>query len=78
MSTDERDLRMVLVAFEDAATWCESLADLADRIVRTAQAGEPLSTLDLEAAASSVDETRRYLESNRAAVRRVTRRLGLP
>ena len=33
MALDEKDVRMILVAFEDACTWCETLADLTDRVL---------------------------------------------
>jgi hypothetical protein len=78
MSVDERDLRMTLVAFEDAATWCEELADLMDRFIRAARAGERIPVADLQRAATEVGETRRYLESNRQEIRRIKERAGLP
>jgi hypothetical protein len=77
MSVDERDLRMALVAFEDAATWCEVLADLTDRYIEAARGGKPLSAADVKGAASQVAETRRYLESNRKEMDRIKKRAGI-
>jgi hypothetical protein len=77
MSVDERELRMVLVAFNDAATWCDTLADLIDEWIRTANAGQSVAPAALQHAASQVAETRRYLESNRQEVRRIEQRAGL-
>ena len=37
MAVDERDLRMVLVAFEDAVTWCETLADVTEELIASAR-----------------------------------------
>jgi hypothetical protein len=76
MSTDERDLRMVLVAFEDAATWCETLADLTDEWIGAARTGKPPAAL-VQRAVGQVAETRRYLESNRREVGRIKQRAGL-
>jgi hypothetical protein len=77
MSTDDRDLRMVLVAFEDAATWCETLADLTDEWIGASRAGKPLPAAVVQRAAGQVAETRRYLESNRREVGRIKQRAGL-
>jgi hypothetical protein len=77
MSVDERDLRMVLVAFEDAATWCEMLADLTDQCIATARGGRPISDADLHRAATQAAEARRYLRANRQEVDRIRERVGL-
>ena len=77
MSVDERDLRMVVVAFEDVATWCETLADLTDGWIETARRGEPISAAALQEAITQVAETRRYLQSNRSEVRRIRARDGM-
>jgi hypothetical protein len=68
---------MVLVAFQDAATWCDTLADLIDEWIRAAQAGRPVAAAALQEAAGQVAETRRYLESNRQEVQRIQQRIGL-
>jgi hypothetical protein len=77
MSVDERDLRITLVAFEDAATWCEILADLTDKHIEAARAGKPLSAAELQGAARQVADTRRYLESNRREMDRIKKRAGI-
>jgi hypothetical protein len=77
MSVDERDLRMALVAFEDAATWCEVLADLTDKYIEAARDGKPLTAANLQRAAIQVAETRRYLESNRKEMDRIKKRSGI-
>jgi hypothetical protein len=77
MNVDERDLRIALVAFEDAATWCEVLADLADTYVEAARAGKPLPAAQLQGVANQVAETRRYLESNRTEMDRIKKRAGI-
>lgn len=77
MSIDERDFRMVVVAFEDAVTWCTTVADLADSLVAAVAAKRVLSAPDLQAARTQVAETRRYLEANLGEVRRIKARVGL-
>ena len=77
MSTDERDLRMVLVAFEDAATWCETLADLTDEWIGASRTGKKMPAALVQRAVGQVAETRRYLESNRREVGRIKQRAGL-
>lgn len=77
MSVDERDLRIALVAFEDAATWCEVLADLTDKYIEAARAMRPLSAAELQRATHQVAETRRYLESNRTEMDRIKKRAGI-
>lgn len=77
MSIDERDLRMVVVAFEDAVTWCTNIADLADTLLASAAAGRDIPEPDLQTARTQVAETRRYLEANVGEVRRIKARAGL-
>jgi uncharacterized protein YfiM (DUF2279 family) len=77
MSVDERDLRMVLVAYEDAATWCEALAEVVDEWIGAARADKPVAPAALQRAARQVAETRRYLDSSRQEVRRIRQRVGL-
>ena len=43
MPVDERDLRMVVVAFEDAVTWCATLADTAETLIASATSRRPMS-----------------------------------
>jgi hypothetical protein len=77
MSKNDRDLRMVLVAFEDAATWCETLADLTDEWLGASRTGKRLPEEMLKRAAGQVAETRRYLESNRREIGLIKHRAGL-
>ena len=77
MSIDERDIRMVVVAFEDARTWCETLADMAERLVEAALARRPLPEAELKAAISQLAETRRFLQSNEDDVARIKHRVGI-
>jgi N-acetylglucosamine kinase-like BadF-type ATPase len=77
MAVDERDVRMILVAFEDAVTWCETLADLTDGWIETARRGEPSTAEALENAVKQVAETRRFLQADRSEVRRIIERDGL-
>ena len=71
MSIDERDLRMVVVAFEDAVTWCATLAELTDRLIASAVTSRSLGEKELQSAVAQLAETRRYLESNEGAVQRI-------
>jgi N-acetylglucosamine kinase-like BadF-type ATPase len=77
MAVDEREVRMILVAFEDAATWCETLADLTDGWIETAQRGEPIAPEALQAAMKQVADTRRFLQADCSEVRRICARAGL-
>jgi hypothetical protein len=77
MSIEERDLRMVVVAFEDAVTWCASLAELVDRLISSAVTNRSLGEKELQAAVEQLAETRRYLESNEDAVQRIKERAGI-
>jgi hypothetical protein len=77
MNIDERDFRMVVVAFEDAFTWCATLADLADSLIASARAHRPLGEAELHSAAAQLVETRRYLEANEGAVQRIKERAGI-
>jgi uncharacterized protein YfiM (DUF2279 family) len=77
MSVEEKDLRMVLVAFEDAAGWCEALAEVVDEWIDAARADKPVAPAALQRAASQVAQTRRYLHSNRQEVQLIKQRVGL-
>ena len=77
MSIEERDLRMVVVAFEDAVTWCTTLADLTDRLITSAVTCRSLGEKELQSAAAQLAETRRYLEANEGAVQRIKERAGI-
>ena len=77
MSIDERDLRMVVVAFEDAVTWCETVADLADTLIDAARAHRQIPQNELQSAVAQLAETRRYLQSNEDEVQRIKQRAGI-
>lgn len=77
MSIEERDLRMVIVAFEDAVTWCESTADLADKLIESVTTARRITESELQAAVSQLAGTRRYLASNAAEVQRIKARVGI-
>lgn len=77
MAIDERDLRMVVVAFEDAVTWCEALADVADKLIASATARKPMGEGELHSAVAQLAETRRYLDANRTSVQRIKERIGI-
>ena len=74
---EERDLRMVDVAFEDAVTWCASLAELTDKLITSAVTNRSLGEKELQSAVEQLAETRRFLESNESAVQRIKERVGI-
>jgi|SoiMethySBSTD1v2_1073268.scaffolds.fasta_scaffold948616_1 N-dimethylarginine dimethylaminohydrolase len=78
MPVDEREFRMVLVALNDAVTWCEQAANLADQLLDVARTHRRVPQDELDAAAAQLSEMRRYLESNDVQVRRIRERAGLP
>ena len=77
MPVDERDLRMVVVAFEDAVTWCSTLADVAEKLIASATARQPLDDRELQSAVAQLAETRRYLRAEQSEVQRIKERAGL-
>lgn len=77
MTLEDRDLRMLVVAFEDAVTWCESLAELADRLLSALRMGETLHEHEVSAAAAQLAHTRQYLRANEGAVQRIKARAGI-
>lgn len=77
MAVEDRDLRMLLVAFEDAATWCETLAGILDEWIAAARNNRPIASPEIERVIGQVAETRRFLESNRHEVERIVSRAGL-
>jgi hypothetical protein len=77
MRLEERDFRMLLVAFQDATTWCESLADIAEEFIRATVAQTRVSDDVLQRAISQVNETRRFLEADQQEVQRIKERVGL-
>ena len=74
---EERDLRMVVVAFEDAVTWCASLAELTDKLITSVATNRSLGEKELQSAVEQLAETRRFLESNESAVQRIKERVGI-
>jgi hypothetical protein len=77
MSIEDRDFRMVVVAFEDAMTWCQGVADLAEKLIDSLTRGRPVPEPELQAAIGQLAETRRYLEANAGEVRRIKARVGI-
>jgi hypothetical protein len=77
MAVNERDLRMVVVAFEDAVTWCETLADAMDGLIAAAKTRQPIDDRTLAAAVAQVAETRRLLAADQSEVRRIRERAGI-
>ena len=77
MTVDEREFRMVLVALNDAVTWCEVAANLAEQLLEVARTHRRVPQNELDAAAAQLAEMRRYLESNETQVRRIRERAGI-
>lgn len=77
MSIDERDLRMVVLAFEDARTWCDTMADLAEKLIDAAAIRRRIPEGELQSAMAQVADTRRYLQSNEEEVERIKQRVGI-
>jgi hypothetical protein len=77
MAVDERDLRMVLVAFEDAVTWCETLADVTEELIASARDHRPLDRGVLDDASTKLELTRKFLVGDRSEVQRVRQRAGI-
>ena len=77
MAVDERDLRMVLVAFEDAVTWCETLADVTEELIASARDRRPLDHRVLDDASTKLELTRKFLVGDRSEVQRVRQRAGI-
>lgn len=77
MAIDERDLRMVVVAFEDAVTWCSTLADVTEKLIAAATTRQPLDDRELQSALAQLAETRRYLRADQSEVQRIKERAGL-
>jgi hypothetical protein len=69
------EVRRLLVAFEDAATWCQQIAELVrDFILRHAPGNTPESSSVLH----QIQEMLRHLEADRRAVGMIRTRIGLP
>lgn len=77
MAVDERDLRMVLVAFEDAVTWCETLADVAEELIASARDRRQVDHRVLDDASTKLELTRKFLVGDRSEVQRVRQRAGI-
>jgi hypothetical protein len=77
MTITDRDVRMIVVAFEDAVTWCETLCEETERLVASARARRPLDARELETIAGRLEETRRQLRANQDEVRRIKARVGI-
>ena len=77
MAVDERDLRMVLVAFEDAVTWCETLADVTEELIASARDRRQVDHRVLDDASTKLELTRKFLVGDRSEVQRVRQRAGI-
>ena len=77
MAVDERDLRMVLVAFEDAVTWCETLADVTEALIASARDRRQVDHRVLDDASTKLELTRKFLVGDRSEVQRVRQRAGI-
>ena len=77
MAVDERDLRMVLLAFEDAVTWCETLAEVTEELIASARDRRQLDQRVLDDAATKLELTRKFLVGDRSEVQRIRQRAGI-
>jgi hypothetical protein len=77
MAVDERDLRMVLVAFEDAVTWCETLAEVTEELIASARDRRQVDHRVLDDASTKLELTRKFLVGDRSEVQRVRQRAGI-
>ena len=77
MAVDERDLRMVLLAFEDAVTWCETLAEVTEQLIASARDHRQLDHRVLDDASTKLELTRRFLVGDRSEVQRIRQRAGI-
>lgn len=77
MAVDERDLRMVLLAFEDAVTWCETLADITEELIASARDRRQLDHRALDDASTKLQLTRQFLVGDRSEVHRIRQRVGI-
>jgi hypothetical protein len=74
----ERDqVRQILVAYLDAATWCGELAEISERLIGNARTRHEPSADQLSQYTRTISEIRRHLESNTAAVERIRSSFGL-
>jgi hypothetical protein len=79
VTSDELDeVRKIVVAFEDAATWCEQLAELARESVRGLQRQPDARNGDLPQRLNEISRMLQHLEADRHAVLAVRKRIGLP
>ena len=77
MAVDERDLRMVLLAFEDAVTWCETLAEVTEELIASARDQRHLDHRVLDDASTKLQLTRQFLIGDRSEVQRIRQRAGI-
>jgi hypothetical protein len=78
MTDDERDeFRRLLVAFEDAATWCEQLTSLTRELIGAMQHKRSIAQARLLEELERVEGTLRHLEADRREVDALRRRVGV-
>ena len=79
MTTDELDdVRKIVVAFEDAATWCEELAERVKELILSIQQNRHLSADQLSEQGNEIAETLRHLAADRRELEIIRRRVGIP
>lgn len=78
MTNEELDeVRRLMVAYDDLETWCLNLTELSRRLLRGCRGDERVEEPAAASIAAEVDQTVRYLESNRLAVDKIRTRIGL-
>jgi hypothetical protein len=71
------DVRRLLVAFEDAATWCQQMAEMSRDTISALQQRRLPSPEELTRQSDWMVEMLRYLDADRLAVNRIRARVGL-
>jgi hypothetical protein len=79
MTDDEqREIRKLLLAFEDASTWCEGLMARVRQFAGMMRADQGGPEAEITRALVEADEVERHLRADREEVLRIRGRLGLP
>jgi hypothetical protein len=68
---------MVLLAFEDAVTWCETLAEVTEELIASARDRRQLDHRVLDDASTKLHLTRQFLLGDRSEVKRIRQRAGI-
>ena len=72
------DVRRIVVAFEDAASWCEQLSELALESILALQRRERLTDDRLSEGLTQLSQLRLHLDVNRREVASIRSRIGIP